>query len=397
MSVTTQAVILVDYHGIAFGAHGGSNSGSDAGSPLLSHVIDAVVRHGFDDILLLAGHQARAMVDLARHRCHPNVSLRWIIQETALGLGDALCHAEPYLADEFLLVEGDILFDINLNDLVTGPLNPAKARIALRWVPDTARFGRVVLEGDAIRSVQGAGIKGDGLILSGVCFLRKTAINLLPSGASSLENELFPLLIADGTLEGRKYQGLFVQTNAPADHECAERSVRQSLRRPAAFFDRDGVLNEDKDYVSLPGQVTWIDGAKDAIRKLNDEGHYVFVVTNQSGVARGYFDTNRVQALHAWMQQELREAGAHIDAFYFCPHHPDFTGPCDCRKPHPGMILQAMKEWPILKERSFLIGDKRRDVEAAERAGIRGVLFHGGSLLDTLNITLSSPPFGAGL
>lgn len=160
--------------------------------------------------------------------------------------------------------------------------------------------------------------------------------------------------------------------------------------RPAVFFDRDGVLNVDANYVSLPEEIRWINGAKAAVKRLNDQGYYVFVVSNQSGIARGYYDANRVIALHAWMQQELRALGAYIDAFYICPHHPNFTGACNCRKPEPGMILQAMSEWPVLKDRSFLIGDKTWDVEAAKRAGIRGFLFDGGDLNEMLNSVLPS-------
>lgn len=150
------------------------------------------------------------------------------------------------------------------------------------------------------------------------------------------------------------------------------------------FFDRDGVLNVDTNYVSTAEQFQWIEGAKDAVKLCNDAGYYVFVVTNQAGVARGYYDANRVMALHSWMQQELRVAGAHIDAYYFCPHHPDFTGPCNCRKPETGMLLKAMSEWPIVKEQSFLIGDKAWDIEAAARAGIKGFLFTEGNLVRAL-------------
>jgi D-glycero-D-manno-heptose 1,7-bisphosphate phosphatase len=152
--------------------------------------------------------------------------------------------------------------------------------------------------------------------------------------------------------------------------------------RPAVFFDRDGVLNVDSNYVSRPDEFRWIDGAKAAVKRLNCAGYYVFVVTNQAGVARGYYDEAQVNSLHEWMQAELHVTGAHVDAFYYCPHHPDFTPPCTCRKPEPGMLLQAMDEWPIQAEQSFLVGDKSSDIEAASRAGIRGFLFSGTEPLD---------------
>jgi D-glycero-D-manno-heptose 1,7-bisphosphate phosphatase len=151
--------------------------------------------------------------------------------------------------------------------------------------------------------------------------------------------------------------------------------------RPAAFLDRDGVINLDLGYVHTIDRFVWVEGAVDAIRWLNDQGYAVFVVTNQSGVARGEYDESAVHALHAWISEQLARSGAVIDAFLLCPHHPDFGVACDCRKPKPGMLLRAFSEWPLDRCRSFMIGDRSTDVAAAEAAGIPGYLFDGSNLL----------------
>ena len=153
------------------------------------------------------------------------------------------------------------------------------------------------------------------------------------------------------------------------------------------FLDRDGVLNADIGYLWRKEDVIWIPGAFEAIRLFNRQGWPVVVVTNQSGVARGYYREQDIEGLHAWMNEELAKKGIWIDAFYFCPHHPrgilqEYIQDCACRKPQPGLILQGMAKWKADPATSFLIGDKESDVEAAKAAGIRGYLFIGTNLLD---------------
>jgi D-glycero-D-manno-heptose 1,7-bisphosphate phosphatase len=150
--------------------------------------------------------------------------------------------------------------------------------------------------------------------------------------------------------------------------------------RPAAFLDRDGVLNIDHGYAHRIDQLDWIDGAPEAVRLLNEAGFTVIVVTNQSGIARGLYGEADVHAFHAHMQETLQAQGAHIDAFYHCPHHPDgdvagFAINCDCRKPGIGMLQQAAREWRLDLTRSFLIGDRDGDMEAAAAFNIRGIRF----------------------
>lgn len=151
-------------------------------------------------------------------------------------------------------------------------------------------------------------------------------------------------------------------------------------QRPAAFLDRDGVLNVDRGYTHRLEQLEWIAGAPQAVHMLNEAGYLVIVVTNQSGVARGFYGEAAVRQFHAHLQDALLAQGAHIDAFYYCPHHPEgtvkeFATGCRCRKPGTGMLEQAAREWPIDLGRSFMIGDKDDDIAAAAAFNVRGIKF----------------------
>ena len=153
--------------------------------------------------------------------------------------------------------------------------------------------------------------------------------------------------------------------------------------RPAVFFDRDGVLNKDIGYLYKIADFVWIEGAVEAIKACNQAGWLVFVITNQSGVARGYYTEADVQRLHEWMNEDLARYGAHIDEFFYCPHHPEgcveeYKRTCECRKPGTKLLELACEKYAVDKQKAFLIGDKLSDMECAARAGIEGVRFLSG-------------------
>jgi D-glycero-D-manno-heptose 1,7-bisphosphate phosphatase len=254
-------------------------------------------------------------------------------------------------------------------------------------VDDTARYGSVRLDDMKISAFieKNPELTGPGLINGGIYYLDRAMVDRVAM-PSSIESDVFPELVKEGRLEGIPFDGYFLDIGLPETLAQAQRETAALRVRPAAFLDRDGVLNEDKGYTHKADDLVWVPGAREAIRLLNDRGYRVIVVTNQAGVARGYYEEDAVDAFHAHMQEQLADAGAFVDAFYHCPYHADGKVPAYTvadhpdRKPNPGMILRALDDWQVNRETSFLIGDKPSDMEAARRAGLPGYLFAGGDL-----------------
>src|SRR5450830_850444 len=150
--------------------------------------------------------------------------------------------------------------------------------------------------------------------------------------------------------------------------------------RSCVFIDRDGTLNVEKNYLHKYADWEWIPGSVDMLRQLHAAGFLAIVVTNQAGVARGYYDAAAIDELHVRVGEDLAAAGARIDAYYYCPHHPLYglQRDCHCRKPAPGMLLQAAKDWDIDLAKSWMVGDKLSDIEAGLTAGVRCVMVETG-------------------
>ena len=183
----------------------------------------------------------------------------------------------------------------------------------------------------------------------------------------------------------------------PPAGERGEGSRPGLHRRPAVFLDRDGTLNHDTGYVYRVADFCWLPGAVNAIRALNEGGYYVFVVTNQSGVARGLYDETAVRDLHDWINQELRAANARIDDMRYCPHHPEasvaaYRQACRCRKPAAGMLLDLMQDWPVIREDSIMIGDRESDAAAGRAAGIISAIVPSGGLESFVQQLLADRP-----
>ncbi len=359
--------------------------------PFLAWLLREFVRFGVSEFLLLTGHLSAVVEGSLREiEASLPVNARLSLSEEPFraGTGGALFRARDRLDERFLLVNGDSLFDCNLAVLLARSAADGadvSGRIVLRRMEDASRYGVVELDDDRVTAFRERPPAGSaGLINAGV-YLFDRSVTESMSPRCSLEGEVMPQLARSGRLRGLPASGYFRDIGIPEDLARARTELPVRMRRPALFLDRDGVINVDHGWVGTRDRFEWIPGAIEAIRMATEAGWHVFVVTNQSGVARGLYDEAAVLALHAWMADEVRRHGGTIDDIRYCPFHEEAVVPAyrrasDWRKPAPGMILDLIARWELDPARCVMVGDQARDMQAAAACGVAGHLFPGGNL-----------------
>ncbi|WP_348674531.1 HAD-IIIA family hydrolase [uncultured Abyssibacter sp.] len=366
-----------------------------AGEPFLETLIFELGRQGIRKVLLLAAFRNDKITAFARTSPAAQrfgVEIEVAIEPDRAGTGGALWHAQDRLEDVFFLINGDTWFDIPVLSLYRrahAEPDACEGVIALRKVDDASRYGTVDLDeaGRVTGFAEKSERRGESYINGGIYFLSKQALRLT-APQCSIEYDVLPALAAEGRLRGVPFDdNYFIDIGIPETYERAQTEIPAQKQRPAVFLDRDGVINEDHGHVGSVDRFTFIPGAPEAVAMLNAAGYYVFVVTNQAGIGRGYYSEADHLALMAHIEVELLKAGAHFDDHRYSPYHPEagighYRQDHAWRKPRPGMLLDLMEHWRIDKSRSFIIGDKDSDIEAGRQAGIQGHLFTGGNLAD---------------
>jgi D-glycero-D-manno-heptose 1,7-bisphosphate phosphatase len=331
-----------------------------ADRPFLDYLLEMIARHGYEDILLLAGHLGEAVEAAYDGRRIGEATVRVLRETVPLGTAGALTVARDAVDPGFLMMNGDAFFDINLRALEhTSHQSGAMATLALMRVLDAARYGRVIEEQGKIVAFleKDAKSPGPGIINGGIYVLRREILDLIHALPCSLEKDVFPVLVERGEIRGLKFDGYFLDIGLPEPLEQGRRELPNTRVRPAAVFDRDALINFADGDSSRLEAFQWTKGAVEAIRALNDRGYYVFVTGHRSDEAR---------RLNATMQERLAPAGAHVDRF--------------TREPVSNLLSEALSGWPIVGERSFYVGVAGGDFEAARRAGISSHIFDGDDL-----------------
>jgi histidinol-phosphate phosphatase family protein len=406
-----QAVILCGGLGTRLGSAAGDLPKpmvEVGGKPVLRHAVDRLREAGIREVLCAAGYRADVIsAYFARNDCGLQVDV--IAEEQPLGTAGSARALLSRLADRFVVVYGDVFIDFDLAELIDADRQRAKAATLLVRPSDHPWDSDLVIVDEAwtitgfIRASEPREFPRN-LANAAVYVVGHEVLQVIPEGIKAdWVKDVFPTALRRGlSLAAHPFsgKGFIKDMGTPQrleavraylrDRDRVEQARCHRLPVRAVFLDRDGVINEEVDLLDDPADLRLLPGVASAIRRLNERGMKVVVITNQPVIARGLCTVDDLERIHARLREMLASEGAHIDAIYFCPHHPEthhrdsrsvreLRVACECRKPAPGTLLRATRELGIDLAESIFVGDRATDVEAARRAGVRSV-FVGASL-----------------
>lgn len=376
------------------------------GKPLLERQIELLKSYGFDQILILVNHGAQQIMDFCQSRDQWNIDIQCIDDGVPLGTAGAAINILPLLADDFLVVYGDTMFDIDLARFQAFHEQDPSAGASLFLHPNDHPQDSDLVGMDESNRITAfypyphpPGTYLPNLVNAGMYYFRKSALQAWADNTQLLDfgKHIFPALIDQGVvLRGYNSPEYIKDCGTPArlDKVCAQyesgliAGANLRFKQKLVFLDRDGTINHLVDHLSKFEEFELLPGVAKAISTLNKSGYRAVLVTNQPVIARGDCTSEGLEQVHRKMQTLLGQEGAYLDRIYYCPHHPDkgFANEvaelkiaCQCRKPAIGMLEQAKTDLNADFSASWMIGDSTADLLAAHAAGVRSILIETGA------------------
>lgn len=367
-----------------------------AGKPVIEHEVELAKRYGFTEFLFLTGHLGHLIAEYFGDGSRWGVSIDYYQEPSPLGTAGALAEVADRLSEDFFVFYGDTVMDIDLSRMLDYHTSHGADATLLLHPNDHPYDSDIVITDSQGLVTQFCtkphpeGFVSRNMVNAAVFIFNKRIVGCIQRGRKShIEKHVLPACLD----KGMRLMG-YVSTEYVKDmgtperyHQVCEdwesgrvRAMNFDRPRKAVFLDRDGVINEDVGLVYKPEQMKLIDGVEESINYIHQKGYLVVVVTNQSVIARNLCTFAELETINATMETFLGKKRAYIDGLYCCPHHPDGGYPeerkeykvkCDCRKPAPGLLLQAARELNIQLDESFMIGDRASDVQAGENAGVK--------------------------
>lgn len=344
-----------------------------SGRPFLRYVLDTLSAAKFERIVIADGYR-REQIESYFGGSYRGMEIIYSPENEPLGTGGAARRALQHCeGDAAFVLNGDTWLDCDFAAMERALAGDTEVVLAVKRMRGFDRYGTVEVDrGGLVSTFNEKRPCEDGLINAGVYLVQAAALANMPE-SFSLEKEWLEPLAGTGGIYAVECDGDFIDIGVPEDYEYA-----QSMLAPfshgwrLAIFDRDGTINVDTIHLHEPDRLELIPETVELLRRYTEDSDYkVVVATNQAGIAKGLYTEREMRAVHRALDSMLEERGCYVDAYYHCPHHPDFTGPCACRKPGPGMLLAAMHDFDARPDDCVMYGDKDSDLIAAEAAGVR--------------------------
>jgi D-glycero-D-manno-heptose 1,7-bisphosphate phosphatase len=374
-----------------------------AGKPILEYQIECLKKNKLSDIIIVTGYLGAVIKEYFGDGGKLGCSISYYEEASPLGTAGALFKIKDKLGEDFILLCGDIIFDIDFerfirfhrekNALATLAAHPNShpADSSLLLLDKEDRVVRWLNKEDERRYYK-------NLVNSGIHILNRALLERVDPANEKidLDRDILKPNITSRRIFAYSTPEYIKDMGTPDRYEQVSCDIQSglvnarnlSLPQKAVFLDRDGTINEAAGFVTKPEHFNLIPGAAEAIKKINSKGYLAIVITNQPVIARGEASLDDLDMIHNKMETLLGEYGAYLDAIYYCPHHPErgFAGErpeykidCECRKPKPGMILAAAKKYNINLGESWMIGDSKRDIGAGRAAGCKTTFITGGN------------------
>jgi len=378
------------------------------GRPLLEHQIELCASYGFDDIVILLHHLPDVIKDYFKDGKKWGVKLNYVIEKSPRGTAGAIRDALPLLADKFLIIYGDTYLNVDLRAFWDAK-NEKDALLTFAH-PNSHPFDSDLLVLDKenfVINVFRPKINQEELyenVVNAALYVADASVfesHVPVDGEMDISSQLFPKMIQNKDVI-RAYRSVeyIHDMGTPERYSSVKDDIIKnipqklslSVKRKCIFLDRDGVINFDVGHLDNIKDFRLINGVEKLIKRLNEEGYLVICVTNQPVIARGELSISELNEIHKYLQVLLGMKGAYLDDIFYCPHHPDSGFPgeipelkikCKCRKPSPGMLIDAVSKYNIDVKNSWMIGDHMRDIKAGKAAGVKTIFF--GSEYKTLN------------
>ena len=364
------------------------------GKPILEYQIETLNKQGYTDIILIVGHMGNVIQKYFGDGSAFGVQISYIVEEQPLGTAGALYFLKDEIQNDFLLLNGDIIFDVDIQKFLEYHCNQRTAATILTHPNSHPYDSGIIIADDKNRVTNWLHKEDERLwyknrVNAGLhMFSPRIFESFHEAKKCDLDRDVLKPLIKEGELSVYDSPEYIKDMGTPDRYYAVIEDIKSGKvsaknlknKQKAIFLDRDGTINKYVGFLTDINEFELLDGVTEAIKMINESGYLAIVVTNQPVIARGEVSVEELQEIHNKMETLLGQAGAYIDDIFYCPHHPhkgyegerpEYKIECECRKPKPGMLFAAAEKYNIDLSESWMIGDGENDIEAGKNAGCK--------------------------